>query len=109
MSQEERDWLYFLKRAKEGQLRQREAAKGMGVTDRWVRKLLSRMEREGERVVVHGLRGQPSNRRMSTAIQQKALKILQQREWHDFGPTFASEQLEQRHGIQASKETCGVG
>ena len=37
MSQEERDWLDWLKRAKDGSMSQREAAKKMGVSDRWVR------------------------------------------------------------------------
>src|ERR1035437_6453475 len=65
MSQEERDKLEWLKRAKDGVISQREAARRMGVTDRWVRKLLTRMKRQGDRVVVHGLRGagiQPENR-----------------------------------------------
>jgi hypothetical protein len=33
------------------------------------------------------------------------VKILKEPEWHDFGPTFASEQLAKRHGIHVSKET----
>ena len=39
------------------------------------------------------------------AIQRKAVRILQQPEWRDFGPTFVSEQLANRHGIEVSKET----
>jgi transposase len=106
MSQEERDWLDWLKRARDGVVTQKYAAEKMGITDRWVRKLLSRMEEEGDAVVVHGLRGQPSNRRLSHKIQQKALKILREDpEWHDFGPTFASQQLAKRHQIEVSKET----
>ena len=31
--------------------------------------------------------------------------MLKQPEWHDFGPTFASEQLAKRYDIQVSKET----
>jgi hypothetical protein len=31
--------------------------------------------------------------------------LLQQPDWYDFGPTFASEQLAKCHGIQVSKET----
>jgi hypothetical protein len=31
--------------------------------------------------------------------------LLKQPEWHDFGPTFASEQLTKRHGIEVSDET----
>jgi hypothetical protein len=105
MNQEERDWLEWLKRTKDGVITQRYAAEQMGVTDRWVRKLLVQLEKRGDGVVVHGLRGQPSNRRIAAAIQRKAVKILQQPEWRDFGPTLASEQLAKRHQIEVSKET----
>ncbi|MCZ2076479.1 MAG: hypothetical protein LC130_15945 [Bryobacterales bacterium] len=40
MSQEERDWLDWLKRARDGTVTQRFAAERMGITDRWVRALL---------------------------------------------------------------------
>src|ERR1700730_3873176 len=105
MNQEERDWLEWLKRTKDGVVTQRYAAEQMGVTDRWVRKLRGKLKQEGDNVVVHGLRGQPSNRRIAETIQRKAVRILQQPEWRDFGPTFASEQLAKRHGIEVSKET----
>lgn len=105
MSQEERDELNWLKRAKEGSISQREAAQKMGVSDRWVRTLLKRMSKQGDSVVVHGLRGRPSNRKLSAETQRKALKILKQPDWHDFGPTFASQQLAKRHGIEVSDET----
>ena len=48
MSQEERDWLDWLKRARDGKMTQREAAERMGVTERWVRKLLRRMKKQGD-------------------------------------------------------------
>ena len=105
MSQEERDCLDWLKRAKEGSLSQREAAEKMGVSARWVRKLLSRMAKQGDAVVVHGLRGRPSNRKLSTEAQRQALAILKQPDWYDFGPTFAAEQLAKRHQIHVGKET----
>ena len=105
MSQEERDWLEWLKRAEEGLITQRQAAERMGVTERWVRELLARMKEQGDGVVVHGLRGLPSNRRIGEEIKQKALGILRLPEWHDFGPTFASEQLGKRYEIQVSEET----
>jgi transposase len=105
MSQEERDCLDWLKRVKTGSMSQREAAEKMGVSARWVRKLLKRMAKEGDAVVVHGLRGRPSNRKLSAKAQRQALAILKQPDWHDFGPTFAAEQLAQQHQIQVSKET----
>ena len=105
MSQEERDKLEWLKRARDKGISQREAASKIGVSDRWVRKLLKRMKKQGDRVVVHGLRGRTSNRKITARVQVRALEILQQPDWHDFGPTFASEQLAKWHGIELSDET----
>lgn len=105
MSQEERDWLDWLKRARDGQVTQRVAAEKMGISDRWVRSLLAEMKVKGDAVVIHGLRGRPSNRRIDEEIRVRAMEIVKSPDWHDFKPTFASEQLAKRHQIQASKET----
>ena len=80
----------------------------MGVSDRWVRKLLKRLKTDGEGVVVHGLRGKASNRKIEGKIRSEAIRYLKQPEWHDFGPTFASEQLAKRHNLTISKETARV-
>jgi DNA-binding Lrp family transcriptional regulator len=105
MSQGERDRLDWLKRALDGKMTQREAAERMGVSQRWVRKLLRRMKKQGDRVVVHGLRGRVSNRKIPAQTRERALTILRSPEWQDFGPTFASEQLAKRYGLQVSDET----
>jgi len=105
MSQEERDWLGWLKRARDGQVTQKWAAEKMGVSDRWVRRLLVAMQEKGDAVVVHGLRGRNSNRRIDEEIRRRAMEIVKSPDWHDFKPTFASEQLAKRHQIQVSKET----
>jgi hypothetical protein len=104
MSQEERDWLHWLKQVRDGAITQRQAAECMKVTDRWVRELMRRQERVGDTVVIHGLCGRASNRRIGEAIRRKAVRLLRQPDWHDFGPTFASEQLAKRQ-IRVSKET----
>ena len=90
MSQEERDWPDSLKRARDGKMTQKEAADRMGVTVRLVRKLLHRMKTEGDRVVVHGLRGKVSNRKIPAEVRSQAIKALQHPNWHDFAPTFAA-------------------
>ncbi len=105
MSQEERDWLDWLKRARDGQVTQKSIAEKMGVSDRWVRRLLAAMKVKGDGVVVHSLRGRPSNRRIDEKIRKRAMEIVKSPDWHDFRPTFASEQLAKRHQIQVSKET----
>ena len=105
MRQRERDWLDWLKRARDKQMTQREAAEEMGVSERWVGKLLERMKKDGDQVVVHGLRGRASNRKLPAQTQKQALAILREPDWHDFGPTFASEQLAKRHQLSVGKET----
>lgn len=105
MRQQERDWLDWLKRARDKKMTQREAGLKMGVSERWVRKLLRRMKTKGDSVVVHGLRGRASNRKLSAKAQKQALVVLREPDWHDFGPTFAAQQLAKRHQIQVGKET----
>lgn len=105
MTQEERDWLDTLKRVRDGLLRQREGAEQLGISERWVRALVAELRQRGDIIVVHGLSGRESNRRIDRKIRDQALEILRQPEWHDFGPSFAAEQLARRHGIAVSKET----
>jgi len=60
MNQKQRNWLQWLHQAKSKQITQATAAQRMGVSERWVRKLLRRMKREKDRVVVQGLCGRAS-------------------------------------------------
>ncbi|MGC2745235.1 MAG: hypothetical protein WA672_18855 [Candidatus Angelobacter sp.] len=104
LNQKERDWLQWLHQAKRKHITQREAAQRMQISQRWVRRLLQRMKREKDGVVVHGLRGRPSNRRIAAETQKKTVAILRA-EYGDFGPTLAAEYLEEKHQIQVSRET----
>jgi predicted DNA-binding protein (UPF0251 family) len=104
MSQKERDRLKVLHDAKRRQVTQKEAAEQIGVTERWVRKLLAKMRKKGDRAVVHGLRGRNSNRKIPEAVRERAVKLVKQ-EYGDFGPTLASEYLGERHGLEVSRET----
>ena len=83
---------------------QREAGELMGVSEREVRKLLRRMKTQGDAVAVHGLRGRASNRKIDPQVQAQAIEILKLPDWHDFGPTFAGEQLAKLHQIRVGKE-----
>ena len=75
----------------------------MGVSDRWVRKLLKRMKQAGRcggGAWTAGTGLEPQDRRQDAAAD---IEILKQPDWHDFGPTFASEQLAKRHGIEVER------
>ena len=104
MSQQERDRLEWLKQARDKRLTQSVVAERMGVSERWVRKMIKGLATEGDAVVVHGLRDRASNRKLPETIRAQAMALLHQPEWHDFGPTYASQQLA-KQGVNVSDET----
>jgi hypothetical protein len=103
LSQEERDRLHVLRELEQGRLRQVVAAQRMKLSDRQVRRLLLRLRAEGDRAVIHGLRGRPSNRKFDGSFQRRVLARVGQR-YADFGPTLAAEHLAQE-GLALSHET----
>ena len=105
MTQAERDRLVALKKAKKKLITQQQAAEELGITERHVRRLLRALKRRGDKVVVHALRGLPSNRKLSADTEREAIAILSQPVYRGFGPTLASEYLAKKHKIDVSRET----
>jgi transposase len=105
MTQADRDRLVTLKKAKKKLITQREAAEELGVSIRHVKRLLYALKKRGDKAVIHGLRGKPSNRRIAEATENQAVKTLSAEVYQDFGPTLAADYLRKKHGIEASKET----
>jgi len=105
MTQQERDRLIALNKAHQKLITQREAAEELGLSIRQVRRLLEALHEQGDKAVLHGLRGRASNRKIDGSIEQQAMKILSAPVYQGFGPTLAAEYLASRHGIAASKET----
>src|ERR1700680_212798 len=103
LSKQERDRLRVLHEVKQKHLTQVEAALRLKVTDRHVRRMLIRMGERGDGGIVHGLRGQPSNRKLAAGWEQKILARVRHR-YADFGPTLAAEHLAQ-DGLRVSRET----
>jgi hypothetical protein len=105
MTQAERDRLVALKKAKKKLITQKQAAEELGITERHVRRLLRELKRRGDKIVAHGLRGLPSNRKISADTEKEAVAILSRPEYRGFGPTLASEYLARKHKIVVSRET----
>ena len=105
MNQADRDRLVTLKKAKNKLITQREAAEELGLSVRQVKRLLLALKKRGDKAVVHGLRGKPSNRKIDEKVEQEAVKILSAPVYAGFRPTAAAEYLQNKHGIEASKET----
>ncbi len=103
MSQHERDVLVVMKGVLQGERTQQEAGRLLHLSERQVRRIQRRLEVEGDGAVVHRLRGRPSNRQLNVKLREQILEVYQQ-ELADFGPTLASEVLEER-GLVVSPDT----
>src|SRR5215469_15689937 len=101
MTQAERDRLVALKKAKKKLITQKQAAEELGITERHVRRLPRELKRRGDKVVAHGLRGIPSNRKLSADTEREAVAVLSQPVYRGFGPTLneqtAHEQIRRDH------------
>jgi Integrase core domain len=70
-----------------------------------VKRLVYALKKRGDKAVIHGLRGKPSNQRIAKTVEEEAMQILSADLYQGFGPTLASEYLADKHDIEVSKET----
>jgi len=96
--------LKILHAARERRISQRQAAAQLQVSVRWVRKLVGRLRQRGERAVLHGLRGRPSNRQVPPELAGRALALIRAH-YQGFGPTRVAAELAGRYGLRISRET----
>lgn len=96
--------VHVLRQVREKRITQRKAGTLLRLTDRQIRRLLGRVQEEGDRGLVHRGLGKPSNRRIPEQRKAKVLKLYEER-YGDFGPTLAAEKLTERDGITLSDET----
>ena len=96
MSAKERERLKVLHAVQKRHITQVQAGKELGISVRWVRVLLKRVQARGDAAVVHRLRGRPSNRRLPEKTKRRVVELFRQqkqaRQWHDYGPTLAAEE-----------------
>lgn len=105
MGMKERDRLHAVRNVLEGRHTQGEAARLLRCSERQVRRLCAKVGKQGERGLIHGLRGRPSNHRLEEELLGQALSVLHDPLWEGFGPVFAREKLEGIYGIELGKTT----
>src|SRR5512137_2394649 len=103
-SQEELRRLHVIQKVLEGGLKQVEAAEMVSLSTRHIRRVVKRVRGEGQRGIVHGSRGRPSNRKIPDQLKDKVIKLCRTT-YKGFGPTLASEKLLEREGVSISDET----
>ena len=106
MSDGDIDRLRTIREVLDGRLKWSEAVGVLRISERQVARLCARVRKQGNRGILHGLRGRPSNHRLDEELLEHALSALHHPRWHDFGPTFAQEKLLKLHSIRLGTETA---
>jgi len=104
MSNRELTRLEVMQRLKDKRLRQKEAARMLGISTRQVKRLWQAYRKRGAKGLVSQRRGKPSNNRLEAGVKQQALDMIKEK-YEDFGPTLAHEKLTEVHKLQISRES----
>lgn len=104
MTQRDIDRIKVLHLAIKKRITQVKAGELLDLSREWVNHLCQRIKEKGDRAIIHGLRGCPSNYQLPRGLIDKAGKRLKEK-YPDFGPTFATEKLLELEGIKLSDET----
>jgi transposase len=92
MNGKERQRKATIEAVKNKHFTQLEAAERLHISERQVRRILRRHEREGDKGLVHGHRGKPSNHTCHLKLKTLVLKLYQTK-YMGFGPTLAAEKI----------------
>lgn len=104
LSQKELIYHEVIRKALDGKYTNRQAAEELNLTIRQVRRIKNKVRDDGAAGLAHKSRGKLGRRNISAEIIKQTGELIKNHYW-DFGPTFASEKLEENHGINLSKET----
>jgi len=102
-TQEELKRLNVIHKVLDKSITQIEASGILNITDRHVRRVAARIAKEGDKGIVHKLRGKTAHNRTLDKVKTKALNICKST-YEGFSPTLASEKLLERDKIKVSRE-----
>src|ERR1700712_2619081 len=80
------------------------AAGVLGVSLRQAQRLAVRYRDGGGGALIHKSRGRSASNKLGAGVRELVLELIR-KNYHDFGPTFAAEMFQERHGIDVSRET----
>jgi len=79
MSVKELRRVHVIRQTMEKKLAQVKAGTVLGLTTRHIRRLIERVEQEGDQGLAHRGRGKPSNRRIPDKVKATVLKLYEKR------------------------------
>lgn len=105
LTEEEKQKYEIIKSTIEGDYTNTEAAERLGLSVRQIRRLRRKVETYGIEGIRHGLKGSHSHRKTDTKQERNVVAFLKKKDHRDFGPTFATEKLEELEGIILGVDT----
>lgn len=104
MKRKELEQVKIFEKLKIRKISQSDAAIALGITERQIRNKLKKYKVYGEMSLIHQNRGRPSKRVWNESEKMFVLKLFEA-DFKGFGPTFASEKLQELYNIKISTET----
>lgn len=104
MSKKELNQISIFDKLAVKEIKQKQAAKQLGIGIRQVKRKLKEYRRLGAASLAHKGRGAAGNHTLDPAVKSEALSLVSNL-YPDFGPTFASEKLEEIHNLKIHPET----
>jgi len=103
LRQRELKRLHVIHKVLEGQLTQSKAAELTSLSERQMRRIVRRIQEEGDEGIRHKSRGRQSSRRTSEKLRERIVELYRQK-YRGFGPTLTAEKLCEAEGIEVSRE-----
>ena len=102
MNKKERQRKALLDQVIAGFISKKDARKRLALSSRQFRRIFTAYNANGDKSLVHKSRGKPSTRAYPAEKKKKILAIYREKYW-DFGPTFASEKLEEEDHLKVPR------
>lgn len=103
--QKELKRLHVIHRVLNGEITQAEASEILSLSERQIRRIVSRIRQEGDIGIIHKSRGKESSRKLPEKLTERVVYLYQQK-YQGFGPTLFSEKLAELEDIHISDETA---
>jgi len=103
MTNKEIDRIPVIAEVIEGNVNQVCAAKKLKVSERQVRRLITKFKKDGKQSLISKKSNKPSNRCLPSELKSKTINLVESH-YVDFGPTLANEYLRREHDIFISTE-----
>ena len=104
MSAKERQRLQVIGRIKHSDTTVAAAAESLQISERQMYRLLHRHRIDGDKGIIHRLRGKISNRGYAQLVRDRAIALYEER-YNDYGPTLFAEILSKYHHLTLDSET----